>query len=114
LLYEHDDQKKLRALLFDARGERTAAATLLRPSECAGDGRPAVLALNPQSGGFAVFCESGTTRKFRRFAADGTTRDATMQAVPNSQPDSFSFYYRGAALNRAGSFMYFGRNSNTQ
>jgi hypothetical protein len=114
VLYEHDAEKKFRALVFDAAGTRTAAVTLTRPSECAGDGRPAMLALNAGSGDFGVFCETGTTRNFRRFSANGAPIDVATRPVPDSYPDSFSFYYWGAAMNRAGAFLYFGRNEATQ
>lgn len=110
-LYEHDTQLKFRALVFDTAGVRTAAATLTRPTECAGDGRPAVLALNAQSGDFAVVCETNVERKFRRFSASGAALDSAMRSVPDSQPDGFSFHYWTAAMNRSGALLYFGRTS---
>jgi hypothetical protein len=113
-LYEHDAEKKFRALVFDASGTRTAAVTLTRPTDCAGDGRPGMLALNAQSGAFAIFCETGTARSFRRFEASGSAIDSAMRAVPDSYPQGFSFHYWGAAMNRSGAFLYFGRNAATQ
>jgi hypothetical protein len=114
VLYEHDDDKKFRVLAFDSQGARVGSVTLTRPSECAGDGRPGRLALNEQSGDFAVFCEGSSTRNFKRFAADGTLLDATIRAVPDSTPEGFSFYYWGAAMNRRSELLYFGRNAATQ
>ncbi|HEX6241847.1 MAG TPA: MopE-related protein, partial [Polyangiales bacterium] len=93
VLYEHEAQLKFRALAFNTAGARTLAVTLTRPTECAGDGRPAVLALNAHSGDFAVVCEASSERRFRRFSASGAPLDEAMRPVPGSQPDGFSFHY---------------------
>jgi len=109
VLYEHQSQSQYRVLGFDSSGARTLAVTIPTPTQCSGGALSRVLALDPSSGDFTVFCEKNG-RSYRRYLANGTALDASFVAIPDSTPAGFAFHYFTGARNASGQFLYVGKN----